>query len=264
MSTPAPILVGVDGSPSSIEAADVAGREAVYRDTDLVLVHIGPADDRVFERALSRLRLQHPTVRVRTRHSPGGADRADAGVADVLARHAADGCLLLVGHRPNPPKRGAPPSVAQRIVDLTPVPAIVYRPVDLSCVTPEPRRVIVGVAPQGNPDVVLEFAALEAVRRRTTLDVLCAVAVTSVDSRVEPDPAVVDAVHRWFDKYPEVGGRLHVRNGIDPAIALMVESHTAQLVVIGTCGTNPPASVAHALVHRAACPVAVVPDRSPR
>jgi nucleotide-binding universal stress UspA family protein len=257
MTAPAPILVGVDGSPSSIEAADVAGREAVYRDADLVLVHVGPADDRVFERALVRLRLRHPTVRVHTRHAA-----ADVDVAEVLARQAADGCLLLVGHRPNPPKRGAPPSVAQRLVDLTPVPAIVYRPVDLTCVTPEPRRVIAGVAPHGSPDGVLEFATLEAVRRRTTLDVLCATPATSVECPVGPDPAVVESVHRWFDKYPEVGGRWHVRDGIDPAIALMVESHAAQLVVIGTTGADAPVSVAHALVHRAACPVAVVPERT--
>jgi nucleotide-binding universal stress UspA family protein len=248
-----PVLVGVDGSPSSVEAADVAGGEAAARDVGLVLLHIGQPDDRVFDRAIDRVRLRHPAVEVSTRH-------IDAATApEVLAGHAATGCLLVVGHRP-PPARGIR-SVAQRLVDLVTVPMVVYRPVDLTCDVPEPRRVLVGVAPQGAPDAVLEFALSEASRRRAPLDVLCAIPDIRAGVPEPLDATVTDAVQRWFDKYPDVSGRLHVRHGIDPAIALMVDSHTAQLVVVGSHATNgaQSASVAHALVHRAACPVAVVP-----
>jgi nucleotide-binding universal stress UspA family protein len=109
---------------------------------------------------------------------------------------------------------------------------------------------------------VLEFALAEAARRGAALDVICALPDLRPGDDGAPDAAVVDGAHRWFEKYPSVTANFHIRHGIDPAIALMVDSHTAQLVVVGSgadTSRTASASVAHALVHRAACPVAVVP-----
>jgi len=81
--------------------------------------------------------------------------------------------------------------------------------------------------------------------------------VTPVIVGIDGSHASVEAAHIAADEAP---ARLRVRHGIDPAIALTVDSHTAQLVVVGSNShRTAAASVAHALVHRAACPVAVVP-----
>lgn len=260
-----PVYVGVDGSLSSIEAADVAAAEAQARGTELVLLHVGPPDDGAFSSALNRVRQWHPSLEVSSHHHVAKASTVDPAAA--LADHATEGCLLIVGHRRTSNHRNiAAWSVAQRLVDISTVPIVVYRPLDLSYGVPEPRRILVGIGPDGNPDRVLDFALSEAARRGAPLDVICALPDLRADEEAA-NVTVADAVHRWFDKYPTVTASFHVRHGIDPAIALMVDSHTAQLVVVGagsTSSRNSAASVAHALVHRAACPVAVIPTATDR
>ena len=260
MSSVTPVIVGVDGSQSSVEAAYIAADEAAARDVTLILVHVGPADDWVFESAVRRVRRWHPDIELSTHHYVD----LTAGPAQALAAKAAeaDACLLVVGHRrPSAGHGVVPRSVAQRLLDCATVPVLVNRAVDLTCCVPEPRPVLVGVGPHGSPDAVMEFGWSEALRWGAPLNVLCAVPdYPSDDAAGRPDPEVVESVQRWFDRDPDVSGRLHVRHGIDPAIALMVDSHTAQLVVVGSSShRTAAASVAHALVHRAACPVAVVP-----
>ena len=73
----------------------------------------------------------------------------------------------------------------------------------------------------------------------------------------------------WAEKYPEVEVKRIVVH--DRAAHLLIEkSHTAQLVVVGSRGHGEFAglvlgSVSNALVHKSACPVAIVrPDAAPR
>jgi nucleotide-binding universal stress UspA family protein len=66
----------------------------------------------------------------------------------------------------------------------------------------------------------------------------------------------------WTEKYPDVRVRRAVVQD-RPVHALVREAGAAQLVVVGSRGHGRPAamapgSVAHAMVHRAPCPVAVV------
>jgi len=250
-----PVYVGVDGSASAVEAADVAAGEAVARGTELVILHVGEPDQPALESALARVRLRYPTVVSSVRYLPAGQ-----GVAPALAEQSADGCLLVVGHRGQSVRRSTlAGSVAQHLIAIARVPTIVYRALDLTCDVPEPRRVLVGVGVHGTPDAVLDFALSEASRRGAELEIVCAPPEHDDESGLAPDAA--ESVQRWRDKYPDVVSRLHIRPGIDPAIALMVDSHTAQLVVVGAGvpAINQSGSIAHALVHRAACPVAVVP-----
>jgi nucleotide-binding universal stress UspA family protein len=73
----------------------------------------------------------------------------------------------------------------------------------------------------------------------------------------------------WTEKYPEVEVKRIVVH--DRAAHLLIEkSHTAQLVVVGSRGHGEFAglvlgSVSNALVHKSACPVAIVrPDAAAR
>jgi nucleotide-binding universal stress UspA family protein len=255
MSNQPPVYVGVDGSPAAVEAADLAAGEAAACGTRLVILHVGEADERVVDSALVRVRLRYPTVVHSVRHIP-----AETGPAVALAEYAADGCLLVVGHRGHSARHNpSAGSVAQQLIGIATLPTIVYRAIDLTCDVPEPRRVLVGLGPHGTPDTVLRFGLAEAAHRHARLDVICAPSGNAGETGFAP--AVMEAVHRWLDLYPEVVSQVHIRAGIDPAIALMVESHTAQLVVVGawTGTASQPSSIAHALVHRAACPVAVIP-----
>jgi len=250
----APVIVGVDGSASSVEAAEMAADDAGRRNVNVVLLHVGPADARVFERVLTRGSARNPGVGFTTRHVPAtGVPATDRPVGDALAAAAAGASLLVVGHRAPAGRRvPAATSVAQRLVDVATVPTIVHKRRDPACSEVVPHRIVAGVATaHGRPDAILEFAVAEAARRQAVLDVICAGA--------DLDPAIGDALERWLEKYPEVNGHLHHRPGIDPAIALLVESHAADLVIVGTASAAAAASVAHALVHRAGCPVAVIP-----
>lgn len=108
------VVVGVDGSPSSLDAADAAAREAAMHAVPLVVVHARPtvatpyghdgaalppittADDdpthRAAERAVARLREAQPTVDVRL-------ELVDDDPAHALVSLAGERTLLVVGSR---------------------------------------------------------------------------------------------------------------------------------------------------------------------
>ena len=113
----APVVVGVDGSPSSLDAARVAGLEAVLRGVPLHVVHARPAvtalyglglpvaafgpgvivedpepDRATVERAVAELRAAHPGLDVRLTIVV-----QDPAHAIVLAARAAQ--LVVVGSR---------------------------------------------------------------------------------------------------------------------------------------------------------------------
>ncbi len=254
MSSNSPVYVGVDGSATSGGAAGFAADEAAAWGAELVILHVGEPDGRAVDNVLAHLRLRHPTVVHSVRHVPD-----HDGPAVALAEAAGDGCLLVVGHRGHRARRGASPgSVAQRLVDIATVPTVVFRPVNLSCAAPEPRSVLVGVNPHDWHDAaVLKYALSEAARRRTHLDIVCSLA----EGETSLPAGLAESIQDRLARHPGIASRLHLRPGIDPAIALMVDSHTAQLAVVGA-EVGPAiqsTSIAHALVHRAACPVAIVP-----
>ncbi|WP_298460796.1 universal stress protein [uncultured Cellulomonas sp.] len=111
----APVVVGVDGSTSSVAAAHVAAREAVLRGVALVVVHGRPtqvpygtdglmflsplatadADDptrRAAEAVVAGLRAEHPGLDVRL-------DLVDDDPVHALVHASADAGLLVVGSR---------------------------------------------------------------------------------------------------------------------------------------------------------------------
>src|SRR5262249_1843832 len=73
--------------------------------------------------------------------------------------------------------------------------------------------------------------------------------------------ALDEALRPWRDRYPQVPVTEHVEMGSAGQVLLAAAAH-AQLVVVGRHASRPVGprigSVAHALLHHAPCPVAVV------
>lgn len=67
-----------------------------------------------------------------------------------------------------------------------------------------------------------------------------------------------ETLSMWAAKYPEVTVRRVVRHCLDVGVALTAASRSAQLVVVGQPRTVS-GSVFSVLLHRAGCPVVVVP-----
>jgi nucleotide-binding universal stress UspA family protein len=128
-----------------------------------------------------------------------------------------------------------------------------------------PRPVLVGVEGESDAEPLLDFAFAAASMRGAPL---LAMHVWTAPDDAPPtgnhhDVAqghgealalLNDAVARWADKYPDVPVHTAARRSLDVPIALTATARSAQLVVVGSTGY-----VARVLMHRAGCPVAVVP-----
>jgi nucleotide-binding universal stress UspA family protein len=289
-----PVLVGVDGSGSSLAAADWGAGEAALRGVPLRLVHATPSfpDHAVGGEAVDRLHarsaqmLQRMTADLSDRCPDTGVlgEQADGDPAAVLLAAARDAGLLVVGTRGTGGFDGlAVGWVALRVAAAAPCPVVLV---------PQPARTVgQGTQPaRGAAEVVLGFDARDPVGeaadfaftsagvRRAGLRVVQAwalpaeaaltrtVVVTEEDRATWEDQEVLrlsDALRRWREKYPDVAVGTDVVL-LHPAEALLHTSHGAALLVVGR-RSDPHAPegrlgrVTHAVLHHARCPVAVVP-----
>jgi nucleotide-binding universal stress UspA family protein len=262
-----PVVVGVDGSPVSMRALDLAAEEAVGRVTPLVVVYAqrsgGPADARLVGRRLlavaeSRARSEHPALAVTTELVTGYA-------ADALVARSHEACLVVVGRRGNGGGVGLPiGSVALSVASRAASPVLVYRALDFGRFVVPPRPVLVGVDGLEPADAAVEFSFIEAELRGAPLH--------AVYVRPEPDGAqtdrhrraLSDAVAGWAGKYPDVPVVEQVRHGANVAETLIEASRGAQLAVVGASAPDGLSqlvlgSVSISLARHGGCPVAVVP-----
>jgi nucleotide-binding universal stress UspA family protein len=266
-----PVVVGVDGSPASLVALDLAVEEATARVLPLVVVHArgtgetAEAGARLAAVALSRAWSEHPSVAATAVVGDGDP------VALLLAR-SRGASLLVVGHNGRCANgRVRLESIVHRMVGPASVPVLVHR--RLQTTETKERPVLVAVAGAPGDDAVLEFAFAEASVRGAPLLALTVWPGTAqgdrdpsrygfAQHRDDADHALVDALRPWSEKYPEVTVRRAVRHGLDVPMAVAAASRSAQVAVVGTSarpGRRSTLSLAQILTHRAGCPVAVVP-----
>ncbi|MGV9452493.1 universal stress protein [Streptomyces sp. NPDC003635] len=261
-----PVVVGLDGSPASMTAVRWAAREAVTRRLPLLLLHswttqpldVPTAQDAERQRYGQDL-LRQAAAGLRHRH--GGpnltTDLVAAPAAQALLERAQDASLLVVGSRGH----GSPAgfllgSVAMHVLGLARCPVVAVR-----ADGPEgggTDEIVVGIGRTGPAaDPLLEFALVTAAARGLGVRAVAAVPGTAAGTR----PA--DALEPWRDKFPEVPLTEQAVPG-SAAQVLPAASAGACLTVVGRGhrSSRPVwklGPVAHAVLHHAPGPVAVVP-----
>ncbi|MFI1951215.1 universal stress protein [Streptomyces xinghaiensis] len=272
-----PVVVGVDGSPSSLEAVDTAAREARLRSAELRLVHafvwpamhvpaepspLGPAQgvlreevERVMAEAVRRARAQAPDAGL-THAVIAGEPLA---VLEAQSRRAS---LLVVGSRGQGRfTEVLVGSVAVHLAGHSRCPVLVMRG------RPVPGGPVV-VAVDGSEEgrAAVDFAFAEAALRGAGLVAVYVAADTQAGgARAEGERVLADALSRADRPGTEVAASTRLMTG-PVRQALIEESAGAQLLVVGARGLGGftgliLGSVSQALLHHAHCPVVVVRHR---
>lgn len=281
------VVVGVDGSPRSLDAVRVAAFEAASRGRPLRVVHafawprlgvaVGPAAtgpevtglrhhaEQIVADAVDLAGRTAPTVDVHGRVVTGFA-------AAVLLGESRGSDLLVLADRGLGGFGGLLlGSVTVQVAGHAACPVLVVRgrpdpdgPVVLGVDCAPPGRAAVGFAFEAAARAGTELVAVHAWRHP--------VAAEPGDMLpVVYDPELLAAEHRrtvsaalagWCQRYPEVATRVELVRG-RPAGSLVDRSRTARLLVVGARGRGGfrgllLGSVSQAALHHAHCPVAVV------
>ncbi|MFH8747823.1 universal stress protein [Streptomyces rimosus] len=286
---PGTVTVGLDGTDHSLAAADWAAAEATRRGARLRLVHawawrpmeaLVAADEEVQRRwatevlrqAAARVAEGFPELPVSTEIL------ADEPVAALVAASAAAD-LLVLGSRGHSTLVGyLLGSVGLQVLRQAAGPVVLVRsprPDDAA----RPRdEVVVGVQDVRESDPVLGFAFAAAASQGTSLRAVRAwnvppVVVWGGETMRAADDAggleplerkrLADAVRPWRERFPQVEVVEHVEMGGAGQVLLSAGARARLLVVgrrsPGRHDLRKIGAVAHAALHHAACPVAVVP-----
>ncbi|SFC18097.1 universal stress protein [Streptomyces aidingensis] len=264
------VTAGIDGSEESRAAADWAAAEALRRRTGLRLVHgwgvaspLEPmgapevdqqASEQVLREARDRLLAGHPGLDVTTESVAGGP-------AAALLDASRESDVVVLGSRGLGTVAGfLLGSVSMQTVAWADCPVVVVRAGTERRAPEQPApEVVLGLKRLEEPDgEVLDFAFAEAAARGLPL--------RAVHARSDPAPVasqVAGALQPWRDRYPGQEVDETVMTG-QASEVLLDATPGAELVVVGRGGRHGGLGsrvgpVGHALLHHAACPVAVVP-----
>ncbi|MFI9583880.1 universal stress protein [Streptomyces sp. NPDC052236] len=284
------IVVGVDGSPESLAAADWAAREATLRGMPLRIVHAwlwepldvpivqdretqGQSAIAVLREAETRVTGGYPNLSVTAEVVP------DTAVAALL-NEAERSDILVLGSRGHGALVGfLLGSYGQQVIAAATRPVVSVRIRDGEARDLDGGEVVVGQ--QGRPEdssAVLAFAFEAAAARGATVRAVRAwslppVFAYSPGSMLLADEAgglepfekksLAEALAPLRERFPDVPVIEHVEIGSAGQVLLSAASR-AELLVVGRRVRRSPVgthigSVAHAALHHATCPVAVVP-----
>ncbi|MGW1145350.1 universal stress protein [Streptomyces sp. NPDC002454] len=282
------IAVGVDGSPASTAAVDWAAREAALRGLPLRIVHAPwwePRDFPVVEGDDALDRAAEAVVSgARERAVDGRPELAvttevltEAPVPALLG--AARGAeMLVLGSRAQGPVLGfLLGSHGQQVIAHTPRPVVSVRVPSGAAAAPGGEVVVGQQGGAEDSDPALGFAFEAAAARGATLRVVRAWSLppfyaypeflrrTDEAGGLEPmeRTALAEVLAPWRKRFPEVPVVEHVEIGSAGQV-LLATAGGAALLVVGRRARYTPTggligSVAHAALHHAHCPVAVVP-----
>ncbi|MGW0432796.1 universal stress protein [Micromonospora sp. NPDC003197] len=281
------VVVGVDGSDSSLNAVRTAAAEAARRGRALHVVHAfvwpmlrvpvgpppgGPAEgglrnqaERVLADAVAEAEAAAPGITVT-------GSIVEGQPAAVLLGQSRDADLLVLGDRGLGGFAGLlVGSVAIQVAEYAQCPVLITRGTP-----PTTGPVVVGVDGSARSAAAVAFAAEEAAQRGVELvavhtyrepvslgpgDMLPL--VYDVDAlRVEEGQVLAEAVAGLADSYPDLRVVQRLVQG-RAAPALIKEAATAQLVVVGARGRGGftgllLGSVSQSVLHHAECPVVIV------
>jgi nucleotide-binding universal stress UspA family protein len=275
------VVAAVDGSAPSGRAVDWAVDEAARRGVALRLVHASVLDrfetgdgdednlaqihravDLMLADSAARAASRRPGVPVTTAVAPEETVPAllrEGGLADVLvlgSRGHGGFEGLLLG------------SVSLRVVGRADFPVVVVR--GTGEVADSHGRVVLGAGSHGVPGAAARFALAQAVARKAELDIVHAwqpdldwsglSVVMDTGPALERAQTLLAAVAVPLEE--EAGVRVN-RQAVPggAASALLRAAAEADLLVVGASRRHLQlGSVAHAVLHHAPCPVAVVPE----
>ncbi|WP_055700370.1 MULTISPECIES: universal stress protein [Streptomyces] len=285
-----PLIVGVDGSAASLRALDWAVDEAVRRGAPLRVVYasswewyeghepsfgvddgsVRAAAERGAAEAVARARERTHAVEV-----TGEALPEDPAAA--LVRESDAACAVVVGSRGRGRLAGLLlGSVSLSVAAHARSPVVVVRDTDGHPATDPVKEVTVGVGEPGESAAAVAFACAAAERSGAALRAVrtwrCPAHETPGRPRpaAPPDPhqrlaqeALDEALREPLRSHRSLVVRREVLEG-DARTALLDASRTSGLLVVGARRRKGHLGmqlgpVSHALLHHAACPVAVVP-----
>jgi nucleotide-binding universal stress UspA family protein len=288
MATKRPIVVGVDGSDSSLQATRWAAAEAARRHAPLRLVHgfLWPTHghlrsiDRDTEMPVSTLeqtQAEMDSAKAIAKEVEHDLDVVTSiqsrGPVETIVTESERAQLVVLGSRGYGGFRALlAGSTALGVAAAAHCPVAVVRGG-----VPDPTAaVVVGVDGTPVSEAALAFAFDEAALRGVPLVAVHAWSDFPVDGafdfggfavdleavKTEEAEILAERLAGWSSKYPDVvQHRVIARDGA--ARALLEQSEHAQLVIVGTRGQGAMrrlmlGSTSHALLHHAPCPVVVV------
>ncbi|MCD7442279.1 universal stress protein [Streptomyces lincolnensis] len=287
-----PVVVGVDGSESSLRAVDWAADEAALRGVPLRLVFaslwehyegsqlaeaLGKQSERVraqniMDSVALRAHRRQADVKVSTHVEPEEPDY-------VLVRESRSASLLVTGNRGRTGLAEALlGSVSLTVAGHAHCPMVVVRGDHDDRTLPGTYdRIVLGVGEGPTAPVAVRFAVEEAQRRRVPVEALRAwrcpahestdhPLLTGEPARLHEQRAVEDLEAALKEVPADVDLRRRTVEG-HPRTVLVEASHRAGLLVIGARRGQRHfglqlGRVAHGVLHHSACPVAIVPERA--
>ncbi|HEX2771765.1 MAG TPA: universal stress protein [Micromonosporaceae bacterium] len=282
-----PVVVGVDGSASALDAVRLAVRAAAARHRPLRVVHafiwpllhapvgpppLGPSSGGLRHQAE---RILAEAVAEAEKEAPGLSVQglvADGTAAAVLLHEARRAALIVLGTR-------GLGGFGALVIGSTAVQVAEYATCPVLVARGEERTsgpIVVGVDGSDMSDLAIGFAVEEAARRGAEVLAVHAYLhpvpiepgdvvpmVYDEDAlKSEEERLVAESLAGWSERYPDVPVRRKIDRGSAGRI-LVEESKAAQLVVVGARGRGGFAglllgSVSHGVLHHAHCPVAIV------